>query len=1368
MINTIIWNVRGIGCPSSRLRTKNHCHIHNISVLVLLEPLISMEKLFSTANFLGFHQAFANVSNKIWVFWKDFVMIDVIGNFSQVLHCNIESLNFQCVASFVYAASSRFGRKVLWEQIENFHSISSLPWLVGGDFNSISTPYERVGGSHPIFQSMEDFNDMIMNCNLIDIGFIGNKFTWNRCHLWQRLDRVLFNNAWVNVFNASKVVHLSRTLSDHSPLLINVNCTRVGLHSRFRFQNMWLTHDSFLNVVHNNWMAPIYLDNSIDGMARLWFKLKRLKLVLNWWNRHIFKNIFANIKEAKERINELEDYCQLNPTDANWAALKEAKMCLSKLQCQEEIFWKQKAAMKHLAEGDNNTRYFHALVNKKRAINGIHKIARADGSFTDNDEETANLAVSFFQNHLNKNFCPIDIEDHSFIPNRVTPEDNVSLSMCPLMEEVKNMLFDMNAESVVGPDGFTVKFFQHTWHFVCDDVYSAVVDFFNGSPIPKFFSTTSIALIPKNIEVNSWNDFRPISLCSIFYKLISKILVNRLSLLLPKLISSNQMGFVKGRAIVDNILLAQEFCQDLDTKTRGGNMILKLDIAKAYDNINWNFIYKMLQFFGFDGKFISLICTCIESPFFSIILNGNCHGFFKSSHGLRQGDPLSPAIFILAVDYLSRGINDLFSKFPNLYYRTMGGIKISHLCFADDFIVFMNASKNCIFKVLGLFNHFEAINGLVFNKGKSGFVISKNVSQNRIMGIKEVTGFSQASLPLKYLGIPLFKGRKKSFLFDDLISKVHNRLAYWDSKFLSYGGRLVLIKSVLASILVYSFQVLFPTKSVCLRIDRIFNKFFWMGSSSNSKIHWSSWSKCCGTYQEGDLGCKSMLDMATAFSFKLWYNLRVNSSLWANFMTSKYCGDSHPSMCFYSNGNSQVWHRMLKVKWIIESRLVWGLGEGNIFFWQDRWINGFSIDDLLTSNTLSLVKVNFFFSDNGLDVEKLSVVIPDYIINLITNISINRCAKDALLCKFTKDGLFSTKQAWHVFRNIKLSSKSFKMMWHKSIPTTVSVFNWRVLKKFVPTDDMLRKKGLLITSKCQCCANLETVHHVFVSSPIAVKVWNYFEEIFHVNGGGPTCSVFNLLEVWMVSVKGHVRNVIPLLIIWFIWLARNDSRFNDVGMNHLTIIARIKEKILALFSANLLSYKSFDKISSSVEIFEIAPAVSLYAPVNRFLYWSSPNYNCFKLNIHTVLAETKWCIGGLIRNSEGMYIVGFAGMSGAVDNLEGFLMAVLYGLSLCVSLDVRNVVVESYLSIDQSIFLGVDGTSCGHALFYTRRKVLFLTNSLECSYNVVKPEINAAASALALFGTRFADIIDLTFSNLPVHIQGLINLDKRKVPYVLG
>ncbi|PKU70232.1 threonine dehydratase [Dendrobium catenatum] len=155
---------------------------------------------------------------------------------------------------------------MLWDQLINFHSICSVPWFVGGDFNAITNPFERSGGSFPSYRSMEDFNNMILACNLIVVGFVGNNFTWNRGHLWKRLDLMLFNDSWLNSINSTNVQHLSRILSDHSPLLININYRHFNALSHFIFQNMWLLNDSFFDVVQNHWQAHLHLDNSIFGM----------------------------------------------------------------------------------------------------------------------------------------------------------------------------------------------------------------------------------------------------------------------------------------------------------------------------------------------------------------------------------------------------------------------------------------------------------------------------------------------------------------------------------------------------------------------------------------------------------------------------------------------------------------------------------------------------------------------------------------------------------------------------------------------------------------------------------------------------------------------------------------------------------------------------------------------------------------------------------------------------------------------------------------------------------------------------------------------------------------------------------------------
>ncbi|PKU59928.1 hypothetical protein MA16_Dca019630 [Dendrobium catenatum] len=211
---------------------------------------------------------------------------------------------------------------------------------------------------------------------------------------------------------------------------------------------------------------------------------------------------------------------------------------------------------------------------------------------------------------------------------------------------------------------------------------------------------------------------------------------------------------------------------------------------------------------------LTLLKTVLREPIFLCLSMERVLVFFNSSHGLRQDDPLSSALFVIANDYLSRYIANMFELHNNMFFRTKGGLPISHLCFADDFIIFMNASRNNIRKLMDFFQGFYNVSGLPLNNHKCCFFVSKNMKRNRISIIKDLTGFMHGQLPIKYLGIPLFKCRKYSFLFNDLISSVQHKLMSWESNFLRFGDRLTLIKSVLCSLHVYSFQTLLPTKGV--------------------------------------------------------------------------------------------------------------------------------------------------------------------------------------------------------------------------------------------------------------------------------------------------------------------------------------------------------------------------------------------------------------------------------------------------------------------------------------------------------------------------------------------------------------------------
>lgn len=203
-------------------------------------------------------------------------------------------------------------------------------------------------------------------------------------------------------------------------------------------------------------------------------------------------------------------------------------------------------------------------------------------------------------------------------------------------EEVKEVLFKMPGSKSSGPDGFTSEFFKEAWAVIGEDVTVAVQSFFIKGFLPKGLNSTILALIPKKEEAKVMRDYRPISCCNVLNKIISKIIAKRLKGILPKCITLNQSAFIKERLLMENVLLATELVKDYHNESVSPRCAMQIDISKAFDSVQWAFLFNTLQAMGLPGKFIHWIALCVTTASFSVQVNGELAGYFQSRRGLRQ------------------------------------------------------------------------------------------------------------------------------------------------------------------------------------------------------------------------------------------------------------------------------------------------------------------------------------------------------------------------------------------------------------------------------------------------------------------------------------------------------------------------------------------------------------------------------------------------------------------------------------------------------------------------------------------------------------------------------------------------------------
>ncbi|XP_057775476.1 uncharacterized protein LOC130994451 [Salvia miltiorrhiza] len=985
--------------------------------------------------------------------------------------------------------------------------------------------------------------------------------TWNSSSFlsssnWEMPGALIVNGRWIpereNLWNTiGLVIEQSRDL--HVCIGGDFNSSVDWGPKPFRFINAWVSHPDFLEVVRTSWNQ-----SGITGWRSFVFKqkFKRLKEDLKKWNKTSFGSIEENIGKLKNDIccwDAIDDTMGLEDDEIIKRNESVANLFLQ-LKNRDSLL-SQKARDRWLTDGDVNSNYFHKVINGRRLKNDISGLQVRD-RWLEEPEEVKQEIRTHFQNQFKEREMIRPHIPEDFVSMKISNDMKTKLEQQFTEEEVKAAVWNCDGRKSPGPDGFNFLFFKTCWEIIKEDLIEVMKEFHSHGKLVKGSNPSFIVLIPKKNTTSELKDFRPISLINCLYKVIAKILALRMKQVIHSIISDCQSAFVEGRFILDGVISLNEIIDEVK-KRKKRLTLFKVDFAKAFDTVDWKFIDLMLEKMNFSQKWRNWISECLGSATANVLVNGSPSGEFRLERGLRQGDPLSPFLFLVAAEGLHLITERVVQK--NLLEPAEcgnGAIRISHLQYADDTIFVVSGKEQNAWALKCILKIFEMLSGLKVNFDKS-CLLGIGIPTPAREQLAATLNCQVGDFPTKYLGILIGARLSRAEIWNHVVEKIKRKVFSWQHRKISLAGRI--------------------------------------------------------TVNEGGLGLKDLESFNKALMVKwIWRFLKEEDALWVRVVKARM-GDfqwDENGICLANNRQRILgwWNRVVALsrgdegKWLRES-LELQLGEGDtISFWHHCWTGNHRLRDQfptlfrLSTNQDGVIKEMRLWVE-GVWVWKLewSRELRGRDLGLLTTFfaiinPFKACAgkKDGWSWKHSSCGLFSVNSAYKAIRSNSNKTEArrkdsvYTKIWNAPAPFKAKTTAWRIMKGRLATCENLIKREVISPSteaNCILCATqTETLEHLLFTCPKADEIWFDFLGWIGKKTALHRRTNAHFLAFTSLGSKADVQLLtgIWICIVWSIWKERNNCKFNQGEWNRQKIVAEIKTRIWSWKLAFKIQSSSLD------------------------------------------------------------------------------------------------------------------------------------------------------------------------------------------------